>query len=680
MKTIATHKLLLAALVLAASCKPSTPPETEAKGPFLDLAGRDTSVRAQDDFFTYANGAWFNQVEIPADQTGWGSFYTLYEENQKKTRLLLEEVAAAKAPKGSVEQKVGDYYAAAMDTMTIEKLGYDPIKSELAKVDAIKTVQDLLDFIATQEYNRGGAFIGINVYPDDRRSDINRLNLTQAGTGLPEKDYYFKKDGATKAIRDAYVKYMVEIFTLTGETDQAKAGQRAAAILKLETEIAKSHKSPVELRDPIANYHKYVVADLNKETPNINWTNFMSKMGIKTDTILVGQPAYYKSLSTLLKSTPIEVLKDKLRFSLVDDAANYLSSPFVHAKFNFYKILTGQPELQERWKRAAAQTDNHLGELLGQLWVKKYFPPDAKARMLTMVNNLQIVYKKRIEQLDWMSPETKQKALAKLNAFLKKIGYPDQWEDYSDVTISRDNYYQNVLSAQRHVWNKNLKKVEQKVDKNEWQMTPPTVNAYYNPSFNEIVFPAGILQSPFFNFDADDAINYGGIGAVIGHEMTHGFDDQGSQYDADGNLTEWWTKQDRERFTERAGIVVSQYNGFKVLDSLNVNGQLTLGENIADLGGITLAYEAFKLTEQGKSDEKIDGYTPDQRFFMSWANVWRIKDRPEQLRMRINVDPHSPEQFRTNGPLMNFEPFYQAFGVKEGDKMYLLPKDSAKIW
>lgn len=607
MKTFTTNSLLAAVLLLAVACNPSPGPETAAKGPFLDLAGRDTAVRAQDNFFTYANGTWFDNVKIPADQTGWGSFYTLYEENQKKTKLLLEEVAAAKAAKGSVEQKVGDFYASAMDTVTIEKLSYNPIKGELAKVDAIKNVQDLLDFIASQEYNRGGVFVGMSVYPDDRRSDINRLNLSQSGTGLPEKDYYFKKDGATKAIRDAYVQYMTEIFLLTGETDKAKAGQRAAAILKLETEFAKSHKLPVELRDPVANYHKYLVADLNKETPNINWSNFLSKMGVKTDTVLVGQPDYYKSLSALLKSTPLEVFKDKVRFSLVDDAANYLSTPFVNAKFNFYKILTGQPQLQERWKRAASQTDNHLGELLGQLWVKKYFPPDAKERMLTMVNNLQIVYKKRIEQLDWMSPETKQKALVKLDGFLKKIGYPDKWEDYSDVTIARDNYYQNVLSAQRHVWNKNLKKVEQKVDKTEWQMTPPTVNAYYNPSFNEIVFPAGILQSPFFNFEADDAINYGGIGAVIGHEMTHGFDDQGSQYDAEGNLREWWTKQDRERFTSKAGVVVNQYNGFKVLDSLNVNGQLTLGENIADLGGITLAYEAFKLTEQGKSSEKIDG-------------------------------------------------------------------------
>ncbi len=682
MKTSKINRLLLALLVLSAACKQNatTDAGASAKGPFLDLAGRDTSIRAQDDFFSYANGSWFDQVEIPADQTGWGSFYTLYEENQKKTRTLLEEVAASKAAHGSTEQKVGDFYASAMDTATIEKLGFDPIKGELAKIDAIKNPQDLLDFMATQEYNRGGELISMGIYPDDRRSDINRLNLSQAGTGLPEKDYYFKKDAATKAIRDAYVKYITEIFTLTGETDKAKAEKRAMAILNLETEIAKSHKLPVEMRDPVANYHKYVIADLNKETPNINWTNFLSKMGIKADTVLVGQPEYYKSLSALLKSTPIEVLKDKLRFGLINDAARYLSSPFVNARFNFIKTLTGQPELEERWKRAASQTDNLLGELLGQLWVKKYFPPEAKARMLNLVNNLQIVYQKRIEQLDWMSPETKQKALAKLNGFLKKIGYPDKWEDYSDVNIDRGNYYQNVLSAQKHAWNKNLKKVEQKVDKNEWQMTPPTVNAYYNPSFNEIVFPAGILQPPFFSFDADDAINYGGIGAVIGHEMTHGFDDQGSQYDVNGNLTEWWTEKDRERFTQKAQVIANQYSGFTVIDTLKLNGQLTLGENIADLGGITLAYDAFKMTEQGKSDQKIDGYTPDQRFFMSWANVWRIKDRPEQLRMRISVDPHSPEKFRTNGPLMNFEPFYKAFSLKEGDKMYLLPEQRAKIW
>lgn len=672
--------LFMLLLMAAVACNKTATTETGSAGPFLDLAGRDTTVRAQDNFFTYANGTWFHNVEIPADQTGWGSFYTLYEDNQKKTKALLEAAAAANAAKGSVEQKVGDFYASAMDTTIIESLGYTPIKSELAKIDAISNTQDLLNFVASQEYNRGGAFFGMSVAPDDRRSDINRVSFYQSGTGLPEKDYYTSEDAAKKAVRDAYTKYMAQSLQLISESAETNTKNRAAAILKLETELAKAHKLPVELRDPVANYHKYVVADLNKETPNINWTNFLNKMGISTDTVLVGQPEYYKALSAQLKSTPIDVFKDKLRFDLINDAANYLSKPFVEAKFEFNKVLTGQPELPERWKRAAAQTDNYLGELLGQLWVQKYFPPEAKERMLTLVNNLQTVYRNRMNALDWMSPETKQKALSKLNAFLKKIGYPDKWEDYSDVNIDRNNYYQNILEAQKHAWNKQLKKADKPVDKTEWGMTPPTVNAYYNPSFNEIVFPAGILQPPFFNFEADDAINYGGIGAVIGHEMTHGFDDQGSQYDAEGNLTEWWTKEDRERFMQKAQVVVDQYNQFKVLDSLNVNGQLTLGENIADLGGITLAYEAFKMTDQGKSDKKINGLTPDQRFFMSWANVWRIKDRPEQLRMRISVDPHSPEQFRTNGPLMNFEPFYKAFDVKEGDQMYREPAKRAKIW
>ncbi len=674
-----TLVLLLLMQIIACKKTPTTE-EVEAKGSFLDLPGRDTSVRAQDDFFMYANGTWFRDTEIPADQTGWGSFYTLYEENQKKTKILLEEAAGANAAKGSVEQKVGDFYASAMDTATIEKLGYDPIRKELDKIELIKNARDLLDFMATQEYNRGGALFAIGVYPDDRRSDINRVNFYQGGTGLPEKDYYTKNDAKTKAVRDAYVQYMTKAFVLAGGGDSTTAKQHANAVLKLETAFAKSHKLPVALRDPVANYHKYLVADLNKETPNINWTNFLSKMGLQTDTVLVGQPDYYKTLSAQLKSTSIEVFKDKLRFDLIDGAANYLSTPFVQAKFDFNKVLSGQPQLPERWKRAAGQTDNYLGELLGELWVKKYFPADAKKRMYDLVDNLQIVYKNRIKQLDWMAPETKEKALVKLDGFIKKIGYPDKWEDYSDVTIDRGNYYQNILEAQKHNWRKNFKKVEKPVDKGEWGMSPPTVNAYYNPSFNEIVFPAGILQSPFFNFEADDAINYGGIGAVIGHEMTHGFDDQGSQYDAAGNLTEWWTKDDREKFTSKAKVIIDQYNGFKVLDSLKVNGQLTLGENIADLGGITLAYEAFKLTEQAKGKEKIDGLTPDQRFFMSWANVWRIKDRPEQLRVRITTDPHSPEQFRTNGPLMNFEPFYQAFGVKEGDKMYVKPEERAKIW
>ncbi|WP_338870541.1 M13 family metallopeptidase [Spirosoma sp. SC4-14] len=668
-------------VLAVAACQTKENDETPVRTTFFDKSGMDTTVLPGNDFFTYANGNWVKKTKIPDDQTGWGSFYQIYDDNQKKTRSILEEAAKADAKTGSVEQKVGDFYASGMDTTTIDKLGYEPIKAELTKISALTDYKQVLNYLAADQTNRGGEFIGFYVGADDRQSSINRINFIQAGLSLPEKEYYTRTDEATKKIRSAFVAYITRLFTMVG-VDSVSARTKADAILEFETALAKSHKAPADLRDPVANYNKLAVADLTRQMPNLNWRNLLNTMGLeRVDTVLVGQPGYYQALDKTLPTTPISLLKDRLVFDLLDHNASLLSKEFEKASFEFNsKTLYGQPQQPERWKRMADRTDGALGEALGQLWVKKYFPAEAKERMLTLVDNLQKVYRERIEKLDWMAPETKKVALTKLDKFVKKIGYPDKWKDYSDVDIKRDDFYGNVQRARVHHYKEDFAKINRPVDRTEWGMTPPTVNAYANPTNNEVVFPAGILQFPFFDKDADDAINYGGIGMVIGHEMTHLFDDQGRQYDANGNLRDWWTKADAERFNTKTQAIVTQYNGYTVLDNLHLNGKLTLGENLADLGGITLAYEAFKLTKEGQSTEKIDGFTPDQRFFLGFAQVWRIKVRDETERAGITTDPHSPAKFRVNGPLTNFEPFYRAFNVQPGQKMYKPEVDQAKVW
>ncbi len=674
--------LIFAGVITFVSCNSDKKSESDvpARTVFFEKSGMDTTVSPGENFFLYANGKWMKDTQIPADQTGWGSFYTLYEDNQKILRTVLEDAAKDDNKSGSAGQKVADLYASGMDTLAIEKLGYEPVKPLLAKIEAVTDYKQLVN-LSADGYKEGDGFLfGLYVGPDDRISTKNAVNFNQASLNLPNRDYYFNSDSATLNIRKEYLKYITKLFTLTG-TDAATASKNADAILNLETLIAASHSTPVELRDPVRNYNKYAVVDLQKELPDLNVKDVLSRMLIKTDTVLVGQPKYYKALNNLLKNQPIDVWKAKLKFKAISDAAPALSKSFRDARFEFYgKTLSGQKVETERWKKTVETVDGGLGELLGQLYAEKYFKPEAKERMLSLVNNLQKVYKSRIEKLDWMSNETKQRALAKLEAFTKKIGYPDTWKKYDDVTIDRGAYYKNLQSIAEHDYKEMIGKMGKPVDKTEWGMTPPTVNAYYNPSFNEIVFPAGILQFPFFDFDADDAINYGAIGAVIGHEMTHGFDDQGRQYDKDGNLKDWWTPADAKLFTGKANVVVDQYNKFTVLNNQKVNGSLTLGENLADIGGVAIAYEAFKLTEQGKGDEKVDGFTPDQRFFLSYAQVWRIKNRDETMRMRIQVDPHSPEMFRVNGPLSNMPEFYKAFDVKPGDKMYKAEGERVKVW
>lgn len=647
---------------------------------FFDKTGMDTTVKPGDNFFNYANGNWMKNTVIPASESGWGSFYTLYDDNEKNLHKILDDVSSKDNAAGSNEQKVGDLYKSGMDTVTIEKLGYDPIKPQLAKISAVKDYKDLVKLAADGFKTGDGFLFGFYVSPDDKISNKNAAHFDQTGLGLPDRDYYFKTDTATVKIRAAYVKYIAKLFALTG-VDTATASKKAAGVLKLETAIAQSHLSPVELRDPVKNYNKFTITDFQKQVPDIDLKDAFGRMDLKTDTILVGQPKYYIALDGLLKTTPIDIWKDKATFDALSGASTLLSKPFRDANFNFSgKILNGQKTQHERWKTIVQSVDGGLGELLGQIYVEKYFTPEAKKRMLDLVNNLQSVYRERIQNLDWMSPATKKKALEKLGAFTKKIGYPDKWKKYDDVLISKDTYYANEESIAAHDYKKMIEKAGKPVDKTEWGMTPPTVNAYYNPTFNEIVFPAGILQYPFFDKDADDAINYGGIGMVIGHEMTHGFDDQGRQYDKDGNLKDWWTAEDAAKFKKKVQVVIDQYNQYTVLNGLHVNGALTIGENLADLGGITIAYQAFKNTPEGKSDKKIDGLTPDQRFFLGFAQIWRIKDRDERMRTRINTDPHSPEMYRVNGPLYNTPAFYKAFDIKPGDKLYRPENERAQVW
>jgi len=671
-----------AGILLFAACQNKSHQETDIvnkRTNFFDKAGMDTTVKPGDNFFLYANGKWMKNTDIPKTETGWGSFYTLYNDNLKNLKSILENASKAKAAKGSAEQKVGDFYTSGMDTLTIEKLGIEPIQPRLSRIDKIKNDQDLINFIAEGYKNGEGDLLGFGVEPDDKFSSKNALSFTQAGITLPDRSYYLDQDDKAKKIRAEYIKYITKIFNLSG--DSVNAARYANDILKLETAIAQSHSTPVQLRDPQKNYHKMTVADFQKLTPNMEWKSVLSKLGASTDTVIVRQPKYYQTLSALLKSQPIAIWKEKLKFDALNESANAFTKKIRAAKFDFFsKTLFGQQAPTERWKAIVNATDRNLGELLGQLYAEKYFKPEAKARMLTLVNNLQKVYAERIQKVDWMTPETKKKALEKLNAFIKKIGYPDKWKKYDDVEVSKNTYYANLQSADKHAYKEMMDKLGKDVDKTEWGMTPPTVNAYYNPSFNEIVFPAGILQFPFFDFSADDAINYGAIGAVIGHEMTHGFDDQGRQYDAMGNLKEWWTKADADKFKAKAGKVEAFYNNFSLLDNQHVNGSLTLGENLADIGGLNIAYDAFKLTEQGKDDKKIDGVTPDQRFFLSFAQVWRIKTRDESMRVRLKTDPHSPEMFRVNGPVYNMEAFYKAFNIPKTAKMYVAPANRLGVW
>lgn len=680
MKRLSILIIFLASLFfMVSSCSNHTDDSTPAKE-YLDMADMDSSVKPGDDFYLYANGRWLKTAEIPPTESSVGSFLNIYNRTKTNIRSILDSVSSSKNADGSIEQKVGDFYASGLDSATIEKLGFDPVKIYLQQIDSIKDIQGVLHFAARQTTSENSLLISQNIGADEKNSALNIAIYTQAGLGLPDRDYYFKTDAATKKIVTAYQAYLSKLFHLTGD-DSATAAKKVIAVYDLEKQMAASHRSNVELRDPQSNYNKIAVSDLNKKMPLIGWKQLLHDLSVDADSVNVSQPAYYAELNDLFKKVPVDTWKTYLRAHLLDNSANSLSSGFVNANFEYYgKALRGQQKIKDRWERIYRFTDNNLGEALGQLYVKKFFTEDAKKRMLELVNNLQQSFKARITKLDWMSDNTKDKAKEKLHSFIKKIGFPNKWRDYSKVTVNKNKYFENLVSAGKNEYNFQIAKVGKPVDKTEWGMTPPTINAYYNPTFNEIVFPAGILQHPFFNLGADDAINYGGIGMVIGHEMTHGFDDQGAQYDKDGNLKNWWNQQDNEKFKAKGTLVADLYSSFVVIDSMKINGRLTLGENMADVGGIAIAYDAFKMTKQGKDTVKIDGFTPDQRFFLSFAQGWKSKMKDEAMRQQLNTDPHSNPKYRVLGPLMNFTPFYTAFNVVQGDKMWKPENGRIKIW
>lgn len=649
---------------------------------YIDPANMDLSVKPGDDFFEYANGAWIKKNPIPGDKTSWGSFNILRDDNTKNLLTLLKEVSAAKGePKGSLKQRVGDLFASGMDSLKIEKAGYNPIKPDLARIDKISTLPQVVDELVYQRtHGRGGALFGVGVGQDSKHPTKNIIEFRQGGTTMPDRDYYLKDDARTAKIQTAYKKYLVTLFTLTGSTNE-QAEKNAATIYTIEKALATAQKSRIAMRDPQASYNKFSVVDFSKTTPNLNWATILPalKMGGQ-DTVIVAQPAFFKVADGMLTSTPIEDWKVYLKWEILKGSAGSLSSPFVSASFDYSSALSGQKIQTARIERMSNLVDGSIGELLGQLYVEKYFTPAAKQYMVGLVNNLKATLGDRIQRVDWMSAETKAKALKKLAAFTVKIGYPDKWQAYDGLEISRDDYAGNLMNIAMWRYNYNVSQLGKPVDKTRWGMTPPTVNAYYSPTGNEIVFPAGILQFPFFDFGADDAVNYGGIGVVIGHEMTHGFDDQGAQYDGDGTLRNWWSPADLATFKSRTDKVVREFNAFNPLDTMHIKGALTLGENLADLGGINVAYEAYKKTKQGQSNTKIDGFTGDQRFFLSFAQVWRGAYTPEAMAQQLTTNPHSPGKYRTLGTVVNIDAWYTAFDVKPGDKMYLAPADRIKIW
>ena len=659
------------------SCKNNS--EHTAEKTYADIQGIDSSLKPGDNFFMYVNRKWYDTAQIPGTQAGVGAYMFMNYPQRMRLQRILDSVSKANNAVGSIEQKVGDFYASGMDTITINKRGYDPVRPMLTRIDSINDVPSLMKFVANEAKVNNTSILAFGVGPDNKNSSMNIAHVSQTGIGMPERDYYFKTDPSTIAVQEAYKKYVATLFELTG-SDAASAKKGAEIVYIIDKQLAASHRTNIEMRDVNANYNKMAVADLAKKQPNISWTILLDNLGAKTDSVDVSQPAYYDKLNTLLKSIPISDWKGYLKANSIATYANVLSKPFEDATFEYTKVLSGQAVQKTRGEIMAGAVDESLGDALGQLYVNKYFSEDAKKRMLDLVNNLQKAFEVRINNLDWMSDSTKQKAKEKLFAITKKIGYPDKWRDYSNVTIARDQYFENVVSTSASNYQFQLAKLNKPVDRMEWFTTPSTVTAYYNPYANEIVFPAGILQTPYFDKDADDALNYGGIGMVIGHEMTHAFDDQGAQFDKNGNVQNWWTKDDYAKFKAKTQQVDDLYSSFSVLDSLHIKGALTLGENTADVGGVAIAYDAFKLTKEGQDTTRIGGFTPDQRFFLSVAKIWRVKMKDEFLRLWINNNPHSPPMWRVNGPLMNSTHFYEAFNVQQGEKMYLPEKDRIRVW
>lgn len=647
----------------------------------IDPANLDTTVMPGTDFYQYACGGWMKAHPLTAEYARFGSFDLLAENNREQLKSLIGELAAKPEAPGSVAQKIGDLYNVAMDSVKLNADGVEPIRGELEKIAAITDVKEMSEIVAEMRRKGFDAYFVLGVGADEKNSAMNIVYAYQSGMSLGEREYYLDNDDHTREIREKYREHVANMFRLAGFTDE-EARKDADAVLKVETMLAEAAYDNVKLRDPQANYHKMKVTDLKREVPGIDWDVYLAAAGLGgIEELNVGQPEVLKAVADIWNKLPLNEQKAYLQWKVLDEAGSYLSDAFAAESFDFYgKTLSGQQQIKPRWKRAVGTVNGVLGEAVGQMYVEKYFPAAAKERMTALVANLQSALGERIKNLTWMSEETKAKALEKLSTIYVKVGYPNKWRDYSGLEIKDDSYWGNIMRSNEFDYNYMIADAGKPVDRDRWFMTPQTVNAYYNPTTNEICFPAGILQYPFFDMNADDAFNYGAIGVVIGHEMTHGFDDQGRQYDKEGNLADWWTETDAVNFGAGTQKLVNHFDSIEVLPGLFANGKLTLGENIADHGGLQVAYTAFKEATAGKELPVIDGFTPEQRFFLAYANVWAGNIRDEQIRVQTKSDPHSLGRWRVNGALPHINAWYEAFGIQEGDPLYLAPEKRAVIW
>jgi putative endopeptidase len=665
---------VFAALIALASCS-----KKQELTSGITKKNMDTLVNPGDDFDAFVNGTWSKNTKIPADKASYGAFDMLYDQSQKDVKAIIEDASKGDFAEGSDQQKIGDYYASYINRKERDAKGVSPIQPELKTIDAIANYTDLAAFFG--KANRTGLSIpfGISVTQDFKKPNEYTLMTWQGGLGLPEKEYYLSTDPKMVDIRKKYVAHIERMLQLVGLPNSTES---AATIMALETNLATYHMKKEDTRDAAKLYNKYNVNDLKTLMPDFDWTAMLKNAGIESQkTLVVSQVDYTKNLNNIIKNTPIATWKTYLKWSLVNNTATYLTTALDKQNFEFYsKTLYGVEKQEEDWKRGVNAVNGSLGEIVGKVYVEKHFSPEAKERMTTMVKNLLKAYAESIKKLDWMSDNTKKEALSKVDKFMIKIGYPDKWRDYSALKVSKNDLYKNAENATEFEYNRMVAKLGKPVDRTEWGMTPQTVNAYYNPSLNEIVFPAAILQPPFFDLNADDAVNYGGIGAVIGHEIGHGFDDQGSTFDGDGVMRNWWTPEDLTAFKAKTKTLVDQYSGFKVFPDLNLNGEFTLGENIGDLGGLSIAIKAYKMTLNGTEAPKMDGYTGMQRVFLGWGQVWLDKSREEALRSQVAGDPHSPAKFRINAIVRNVPEFYDAFNIKPTNKLYLAPEKRVKIW
>ncbi|NBH89695.1 M13 family metallopeptidase [Parabacteroides distasonis] len=671
---------LAAGIVALASC--NTPQKEVVKIAAINPANMDTTVAAGSDFYEYACGGWIKNNPLKPEYARFGTFDQLLENNQEQLRVLIEELSAMPHEAGSVAGKIGALYAMGLDSTKLNADGVAPIKEELAAINALATKSDVSKMVATLHKEGMAPFFALFVGADEKNSAMNIVQLYQAGIGMGDRDYYLLEDEGSAKMRDAYRAYINKLFTLAGSSPE-QADAAVDAVMKVEKAIAEISYGREDLRDSQKNYNKLAYEDFKKIESPLDWDVYFESMGLAgLKELDAKQINFYKDMSEALRNTTVDEQKYYLAFNLLSAAAPYLSDDFVDADFEFYgKVMSGKQEQQPRWKRSLNTVNGALGEAVGEMYVEKYFPASSKEKMLTLVGNLQTALSERINGLEWMSDTTKAKAQEKLAAFTVKIGYPDKWRDYSGLEIKDDSYWANVRRSNIFDMDYQLADVDKPVDKSRWHMNPQTVNAYYNPTTNEICFPAAILQPPFFNPDADDAVNYGAIGVVIGHEMTHGFDDQGRNYDKDGNLIDWWTAEDAVRFTERADKLVDQYDQIIVIDTLHANGRFTLGENIADHGGLLVAHQAYLNSLKGKeTPAPIDGFTNEQRFFLGYATLWGQNIRPEEIRRLTKIDPHSLGKWRVNAALRNIAPFYAAFDIKEGDPMFMAPADRVVIW